>query len=156
MVLLDYHCNADTDTNALLNRLWAALQPWQTDPHAPRDCPGRKHAAWKHVGFQADTPLSDVRSAGLLGLQLLVHVAETEPNARRLAHASGQQYPFCAAVLDCAFMMFAALKLLPTLPTFCPALGTRIREPDKATRRDLQGFLGLVAAADTPMSALQE
>jgi len=150
---LGVHCAA---TAELLRRLWTALQPWQSNAQAPRQCPGRKHAAWKSIGFQAETPLTDVRSAGLLGLQLLVQVAEQWPAARELAHASSTQYPFCAAVLDSSFMICAALKLLPSTPTFCPALGTGIREPDSGTRRDLQGFLALVQASDAPITVLRE
>ena len=83
-------------------------------------------------------------------------MAEQYPPAAQLAHASDTQYPFCAAVLDSAFMMCAALKLLPSKPTFCPAVGTAIRLPDSATRRDIQGFLLLVQASDAPITVLQE
>jgi hypothetical protein len=140
---------------ALLSRLWSALQPCRSVPSHPVGCPGPRHAGWRTIGFQADTPLTDVRSAGLLGLQLLVEVAERSSDAAALAHASVSQFPYCAAVLDCAFMLFAALKLMQQTPSFCPAMGTQIRQPDRATRNDLRGFLGLVLTEASPLDALR-
>lgn len=70
------------------------------------------------------------------------------------ALASAEEYPFCAAVLDAAFMLFAALKLLPHPPAFCPALGTAISAPDVGERGDLIGFAALAAAVPAPEAVL--
>ena len=133
----------------LLQRLWLAVY----GPQGPA-FPGVEHDSWTSLGFQCKRPLSDVRAAKQFGLELLVQVVETEPSLRRLVLASDDEYPFCAAVLDVAFMLFCALKLTPSLPSMCPAIGTKIREPDTADRVDLQGFAGLASTASSPASLM--
>ena len=137
---------APAATDAALQRLWAAL-------HGADPFPGVPAEAWKAMGFQGASPLTDVRGAGAYGLDLLVRTVEGCSRLRPAALASDAEYPFCAAALDVAFMVFAALKLLPHPPAFCPALGTAISAPDAAEREDLQGFAAL-AAAGSPDAVL--
>eukprot|EP00955_Chlamydomonas_euryale_P009248 99044-Chlamydomonas_euryale.AAC.2 len=63
------------------------------------------------MGWQGEDPSTDVRGSGLLGLQCLLHLADSHPAAwRRLLHKlDGQraewEYPFAAAGLNVQFML---------------------------------------------------
>ena len=57
----------------LIQRLWRAVNTNQ-------EFPGLNSAKWIDLGFQGKNPISDLRAAGLLGLEHLVYFAETYPN----------------------------------------------------------------------------
>lgn len=60
----------DTIHLALIQRLWKAV-------NSDQEFPGLNSAKWIDLGFQGKNPISDLRAAGLLGLEHLVYFAET-------------------------------------------------------------------------------
>ncbi len=57
----------------LIQRLWRAVNTNQ-------EFPGLNSTKWIDLGFQGKNPISDLRAAGLLGLEHLVYFAETYPD----------------------------------------------------------------------------
>lgn len=83
-------------------------------------CPGvdldaRKTKQWKTIGFQGTDPASDIRGAGILGLQNLLHLASTYPEKFRsmLQHEQLQEgqesYPFSIAGLNMTMLVMQCL-----------------------------------------------
>lgn len=63
----------DSTHLTLIQRLWKAV-------NSDQEFPGLNSAKWIDLGFQGKNPVSDLRAAGLLGLEHLVYFAETYPN----------------------------------------------------------------------------
>lgn len=144
---LPFHADTHMD---VLQALWAAAHAARPDEltHAlegtTSPCPafpGPHSDEWKHLGFQRNEPESDVRSAGVFGLRVVVRALQMQPQLGAGVWQSDVGYPWAASALDVVFMLAAALKLLPKPASYCPAIGTAISQADAhGPRLDIVGF----------------
>eukprot|EP00746_Dinoflagellata_sp_MGD_P156363 gnl/MRDRNA2_/MRDRNA2_85794_c0_seq1.p1 gnl/MRDRNA2_/MRDRNA2_85794_c0~~gnl/MRDRNA2_/MRDRNA2_85794_c0_seq1.p1 ORF type:complete len:275 (-),score=31.36 gnl/MRDRNA2_/MRDRNA2_85794_c0_seq1:31-855(-) len=103
---------------------------------------GRRHKAWKELGFQSEDPRTDFRGGGLLSLQCMLFMMQehTERMQKMMMEcaevpksATGQltpSYPLSAAVVNVCFDLAGWLYLDPRRPpksddTGCPGKGYR-------------------------------
>lgn len=100
----------DVENPAHLERLvkiWTKSFPSQPFPEGVPP----KSASWKDMGWQGEDPGTDVRGAGLLGLDSLVYLATQHPTTydRLFNKSEGQrvewEYPFAVAGLNVAFTL---------------------------------------------------
>ena len=93
----------------MLLRLWRALTPG-----TPLE--GRINRQWGAIGFQGTDPATDLRGMGVLGLRVLVDMAEKQPDSLRgLLREDSKEfyYPLAIAVINIAH---DTLQLLSDLP----------------------------------------
>eukprot|EP00007_Cunea_sp_BSH-02190019_P006531 CAMPEP_0174242234 /NCGR_PEP_ID=MMETSP0417-20130205/26970_1 /TAXON_ID=242541 /ORGANISM="Mayorella sp, Strain BSH-02190019" /LENGTH=295 /DNA_ID=CAMNT_0015321599 /DNA_START=138 /DNA_END=1022 /DNA_ORIENTATION=+ len=80
-----------------LLRLWSAFKP--DTPLSARVCKD-----WGDLGFQGSDPATDFRGMGVLGLEMLLFLAETFPSEARAALLHSQHptyyYPFAVAAIN--------------------------------------------------------
>lgn len=112
----------DAGQARLLEQLWASAMD--------RPLPGARGAWWSdELGFQGVSPSSDLRAAGLLGLQCLAWFACTLPAPFRAmrervcgcAPLSPGWYPFCTAGVGLAARLVDELGVVRLLPGSKPA-----------------------------------
>lgn len=100
--------DADPEHERRLEALWEALQPGKV-----RDG-GRISKDWGDVGFQTKDPKSDFRGGGLLGLEQLLHIANTRTDAARrmLVEPADEQarYPWACAGINVTMEAVGAAK----------------------------------------------
>jgi len=84
------------------------LKLWETfSPDEPLEA--RVSPQWKRMGFQGNDPATDFRGMGLLGLTLLNFMAEHRLQDMRDILARQQDYPFAAAAINIASLIFSKL-----------------------------------------------
>jgi hypothetical protein len=88
---------------AKLMRLWQLARPGEP-------LTGRVSAQWKALGFQGTDPATDFRGMGVLGLELLLFLAERRPGDMRKILANKLDYPFACAAINVAAIMFEKLN----------------------------------------------
>ena len=86
-----------------LLKLWELYSP--DEPLESRVSP-----QWKQMGFQGNDPATDFRGMGLLGLTLLNFMAEHRITDMRDILGRHQDYPFAAAAINIANLMFGKLN----------------------------------------------
>jgi hypothetical protein len=98
---------------AALRDLWRLACPGQ-------DWPGARSEAWKALGWQSADPTSDLRAAGVLALDVLVHFGRARPqlfaalvgkDTRGRGRRSEWEYPFAAASVNVLWSLAQMLGL---------------------------------------------
>ena len=97
-----------------LLKIWGHAFP--SEPF-PQDL---KSGRWKDMGWQGEDPGTDVRGAGLLGLDCLIYLAEHHPSTydRLLKKKNGKraewEYPFAVAALNVSFTLSEIINVKAT------------------------------------------
>ena len=100
---------------ALVHALWT-----HTFPAHPLPAPKGSH--WSELGFQGHDPATDLRAAGLLSAECLLHFAQHRPTAwgalvrKERGLRSDWEYPVCAAGCNLAASLVDALGVARLLP----------------------------------------
>eukprot|EP00696_Hemimastix_kukwesjijk_P003358 gnl/Hemi2/14136_TR4799_c0_g1_i1.p1 gnl/Hemi2/14136_TR4799_c0_g1~~gnl/Hemi2/14136_TR4799_c0_g1_i1.p1 ORF type:complete len:416 (+),score=110.82 gnl/Hemi2/14136_TR4799_c0_g1_i1:224-1471(+) len=91
---------------ALLLRLWVGVFPNspQVGPVSPE---------WTKMGFQGNSPATDFRGMGILGLENLIYFAEFYPNIVRelVSKQELREYPFAAAGINLTSLVLRILEM---------------------------------------------
>jgi hypothetical protein len=109
----------NVDHLARLERLWNAVR-------SGTRFPGKSSPVWKELGFQSDTPASDFRGMGLLGLEQLVFYCETCATEAKMVfdtqHASDSDayYPVATAGVNVSSLVLNAAESLLKSGTMSP------------------------------------
>lgn len=88
----------------LLSQLWNILMP-----HEPLHA--RISKQWSIIGFQGDDPATDFRGFGLLGLQMLLYMAQNYTHLVQNIIRADRGYPFCVSGIQVLSMLFGMLHL---------------------------------------------
>ena len=94
---------ANAAHEAKLLRLWQLARPDEA-------LVGRVSPQWKTLGFQGSDPATDFRGMGVLGLELLLFMAERRPADMRKILDNRLDYPFACAAINVAALMFEKLN----------------------------------------------
>jgi len=103
----------DPDHEAALRQLWSHAFP-------ALPCTSLKSPQWKEMGWQGEDPSTDIRGAGMLGLECLLYLAEVHPATfhRLMEKLDGEradwEYPFAVAGLNITFTLLEVLGLRVT------------------------------------------
>lgn len=123
------------DHMRLLTNLWK-----HEFPNARFEIPSER---WKDVGFQGRDPRTDLRGAGIIGLQHLQHVVLTQRPALEAMHSRGahtpiREFPLSIASINVTAMLLSYFHVAPKLTlAFLP--GGRL----ECAATTLSGFLSL-------------
>ena len=154
--LVEAYDPENKDHVAVLQGIWQSVFPGDEGDAAAAG--GGKQRDWGRLGFQqSDAPETDVRGAGMLGLQALGDFVRDHPaDARRMVKDSdtkdtGDGYPFAVVSLNATYVLACCLQLLgPAVDktkVIVPGLGLLSEfeaRLSRADRDDLVGFAGLV------------
>lgn len=94
-----------------------ALQELWSLTFAGEPYPGPDAARWKDMGWQSARPERDLRAAGFLGLECLLHLARARPalyrdlRTKARGRRSEWEYPFAAAGVNVAWALVELLRL---------------------------------------------
>ena len=127
--------------------------------------PGVPSRAWRALGFQGDSPRTDLRALGASGLAFLTRLLAASPaggdgasyRSRVLSLAvgcaRGADMPLAIAALNAQHLLMCHLHLFARPPAFCCCCGARIRETEYGARAaqshrgaSLTGFVRLLGA----------
>ena len=92
----------NAEHEAKLLHLWELINPGEK-------LVARTSEQWKSLGFQGNDPATDFRGMGILGLNLLLFVAEHRPDDMRKILQNRQDYPFACGAINVAALMFEKL-----------------------------------------------
>lgn len=92
----------NAEHEAKLLRLWELVNP-------EVKLTGRVSDQWKSLGFQGSDPATDFRGMGMLGLELLLFMAEHRREDMTKILANRQDYPFACGAINVAALMFDKL-----------------------------------------------
>ena len=93
--------------------LWKKL--WFAFHGRSVDYPGNIGEHWVKIGFQQKNPSSDLRGAGVKGLQQLIHFVEREGEYCRSVLVETPLFPFCVAGLNISHCLSYHLQLYDQL-----------------------------------------
>ena len=94
----------------LWKQLWFAFHGSSID-----DYPGNIGEHWVKIGFQQQNPSSDLRGAGVKGLQQLINFVEREGEYCRSVLVETPLFPFCVAGLNISHCLSYHLQLYDRL-----------------------------------------
>lgn len=140
-----------------LRRLWGNSYPSIPFP-LETTSNSIKSSQWKEMGWQGEDPGTDIRGAGVLGLDCLVHFSTAHPSSfqRLLNKTEGAraewEYPFCVGGLNVAFMLSEVVGI--KLPFGSSSSSqTAVSPLNSAAGR---GFIGLLQASDNEQLLFEE
>eukprot|EP01094_Clydonella_sp_ATCC50884_P029974 TRINITY_DN9596_c0_g1_i1.p1 TRINITY_DN9596_c0_g1~~TRINITY_DN9596_c0_g1_i1.p1 ORF type:complete len:237 (-),score=51.09 TRINITY_DN9596_c0_g1_i1:94-804(-) len=134
---------------ALLTDIWNHLLAPDPPPS-----PLSPHVRWKEVGFQRDTPESDLRGAGVLGLRHFAYLAtrftpELIACIERQKERTEKHYPVATAAINVTRMICVllgvtkAMSSRPVVTECCSVLKEVIRNEQDACHLHARLFLHL-------------